>query len=169
MPKPHPRSIAARALHGEGLRLEEERPALLELKRDEVLAHLGLGVDHHGPPTGQSGKVDPVPPPVEPQLDAVVPQPLTVHALTGTRGPQHVHGPLLQDPGPLPMLHICPVPALQHDGVDPRVVQQPRQQQPGRSGPDDPDGGTHRLAPSRYDNRSERHPQRSPSETNFTI
>jgi hypothetical protein len=47
----------------------------------------------------------------------------------------------------LALLGVRPVSALQHDGVDPRVAQQPRQQQAGRPGSDDSYGGTHSARP----------------------
>lgn len=141
------RPFTLRPLHGQRLGLEEQRSALPQLERDEVLADLGLGVHHHGAAAGEGGEVDPVPLPFEPQLDPVVPQPFPVHPLPGPGGPQHVHRPLLQDSGALPLLHVRPVATLQHHGADPRVAQQPRQQQTGRPGSDDPDGGTHPARP----------------------
>ncbi len=147
VPEGNPRPVALRPLHAQRLGLEEQRSALLRVERDEVLADLGLGVDGHGPAAGERGEVDAVPAPVEPQLDPVVPQPLPVHPLPGPGGAQHVGRPLLQDPGPLPLLDVGPVPALQDDRLDPGAVQQPGEQQPGGPRPDDPDGGTHRSPP----------------------
>ncbi len=139
---------AVGALDGERLRLEEQRAALRQLEGDEVLADLGLRVHHHGPAVGEGGEVDAVALPVVAQLDAVVAQALAVHACAGPGRAQHVDGALLQDPGPLPVLHVLPVAALQDDRVDTGVVEQPGEQEPGGAGSDDADGGTHRSFPS---------------------
>lgn len=141
--KPHPRAVAVRALDGQRLGLEQQRSALLELQGDEVLAHLGLGVDHHGPSAGEGGEVHAMTPPGVPQLDAVVPQPLTVHALTGTGRAQHVHRALFEDPGALALLDVGAVAAFEHDRVDSGVVEQPGQEQSGGAGSDDAYGGAH--------------------------
>lgn len=162
-PEADSRPLALRPLHRQRLGPEEQWAALLELERYEVLAHLRLGVHHHGAAAGQGGEVDPVPLPCEPQLDPVVPQPFPVHPVAGPGRSQHVHRPLLQDPRALPPLDVRPVAALQHDGVDPRVVQQPRQQQAGRPGSDDSDGGTHPARPFAF------RPACSPGENYFTI
>jgi hypothetical protein len=141
--KADPRPVGVGALHGQRLRLEQQRAALLELQGDEVLADLGLGVDHHGPAAGEGGEVDAVAFPVVAQLDAAVLEPLAVHALAGTGRAQHVHRALLQDPGALAVLDVGAVATLQDDRVDPGVVQQPGEEEAGRAGADDADGGTH--------------------------
>jgi len=48
----------------------------------------------------------------------------------------------LEQAGPLPRLAVGPAAVFHHDRVDPAQGQQVRQQQPGRSGPDDADLGT---------------------------
>ncbi len=135
-------------LHGEGLGLEEQRVTLLQLEGDEVLADLGLGVDHHRAAAGESGEVDAVAGAVEAQFDAVVAQPLAVHALTRAGRAQDVHGALLQDPGALAVLDIGAVTALQDDRVDAGGVQEPGQEEARGAGSDDADGGAHRSFPS---------------------
>lgn len=147
MAEADPRPVAPRVLDRERLGLEEQRTALLQLERDQVLADLRLRVHQHGAAAGEGREVDPVPFPFEAQFDPVVPEPLAVHPLAGPGGAQGVDGPLFQDSGALPALHVRPVAALQHHGVDPRVVQQPCQQQSGRPGSDDPDGGPHPARP----------------------
>lgn len=142
-----PRAVGARVLDGQRLRLEQQRAARFQLEGDQVLAHLGLRVDRHGPAAGEGGEVDAVTLPGEPQLDAVVPHPLPVHARPGPGGAQDVRRALLQDPGALALLDIGPVAALQHDGVDAGVVQQTGEEEAGRAGADDADGGAHRAFP----------------------
>ncbi len=85
---------------------------------------------------------------VEPQLDAVVAQPLAVHPLPRPGRAQDVHGALLQDSGALAPLDVGAVAALQDDRVDARVVEQTGEEESGGAGPDDPDGGAHRSFPS---------------------
>ncbi len=148
MPEADAGGVGARVLHGQRLRLEEQRAALRQLEGDEVLADLGLGVDHHGPAAGEGGEVDTVAAAVEAQLYAVVAQPLAVHALPGAGRAQHVRRALLQDPGPLPPLDVVAVAALQDDRVDAGVVQQPGEEEAGGTGPDDADGGAHRTPSS---------------------
>lgn len=81
--------------------------------------------------------------PVEAQLDAVVREALAVHALRRARLAQYVDGALLQDPGALAPLDVRAVAALQDDGVDSGVVQEPGEEQPGGARSDDADGGAH--------------------------
>ena len=146
VPEADARAVGVGVLDGQRLRLEQQRAALRELEGDEVLADLGLGVDHHGPAAGEGGEVDAVALPVEAQLDAVVAQPLAVHALPGAGRAQHVDRALLQDPGALALLDVGAVAALQDDRVDAGVVEQPGEEEAGGAGSDDADGGAHRAS-----------------------
>jgi hypothetical protein len=148
VPEADARGVGAGVLHGQRLRLEQQRAALGELEGDEVLADLGLGVDHHGASAGEGGEVDAVAPAVEAQFDAVVAQPLAVQPRPGAGRAQHVRGALLQDAGALPPLDIGAVAALQDDRVDAGVVEQPGEEEAGGAGSDDADGGAHRTPSS---------------------
>jgi hypothetical protein len=134
-------AVGVRSLHVVHLGVEQQRPALGELERDQVLDHLGLGVDGDAAAAGERGEVEPVRPAVEAEFDAVVHQALALHPLPRAAAAQHVHGALLQDSGALALLDVVAVLALQHDAVDAGPVQQPGQQQAGGSGADDADGG----------------------------
>ncbi|BBJ40330.1 hypothetical protein SSPO_030480 [Streptomyces antimycoticus] len=158
-----------RLLDRQRLGLEQQRRTarLRQLKRDEILDDLGLGVDHHRLAAGGGGEVHAVAAALEAQLDALVGQSLAVQALAGAALPQHIHGALLQDPGPLAPLGIRPVPALQHHAVDPGAVQQTGEQQPGGPAADDADGRAHHIVPSLW--WSKRPATCSLSETSFII
>ena len=140
--------LALRPLHRQRLGLEQQRAALLELEGDEVLADLRLGVDHHRPAAGEGGEVDPVAAPARTAARS--------RRAAAPPGPSARPAPAARSTSTVPCSRIparwrCstygPVAALQHDGVDARVVQQPRQQQAGRPGADDSDGRTHPARP----------------------
>lgn len=82
------------------------------------------------------------------ELYAVVTQALVVHARAGPGRAQDVDGALFQDSGPLALLDIDAVAALQDDRVDSRVGQEPGEEEACGAGSDDADGGAHRSFPS---------------------
>ena len=60
-----------------------------------------------------------------------------MHALADVGLVQQVHRPLFQHAGTDTPLDVVPALAFDDDAVDALQRQQPRQQQPGRTGPDD--------------------------------
>ena len=77
----------------------------------------------------------------EPQLDAVVDEPLAPQPLADADLVQQVDRALLQHARADPLLDVLAAPVLEHDGVDARQVQQMREHQSGGPGADDPDLG----------------------------
>src|SRR3954470_971165 len=80
---------------------------------------------------------------LEPQLDAVMDEPLPLHAFADARRDEEVARPLLDDAGPDAFLHVPPGARLKNDGLDPVDMQKMRKHQSGRTGSDDSDLGTH--------------------------
>src|SRR5207245_699458 len=85
----------------------------------------------------------PVPLAVELQLDALVDDPLALHALADPRLAQEIGGALLEHARPYALLDVLAAAVLEDDGVDALEVQQVRERQPGRAGADDPDLRAH--------------------------
>ncbi len=123
--------------------LEEDLPALGQPGRDQVLDHLLLAVHGDRPPRHQLLERDPVALPAEPQLDAVMDQALAQHPLPRAGADEGVHGALLQDAGPHPMLNVIAAAGLQDHRLDAAQVQEVGEQQAGRPGADDRDLRTH--------------------------
>ena len=80
----------------------------------------------------------------EGQLDAVVHQPLAVHARTHARLVQQVDADLLQHPGADAAEHVLAAALLEQHGVDAGLGQQLAEQQAGRAGADDGNLGARR-------------------------
>ena len=135
-------------LDGDVVDLEEERRAGLEPGRDQVLDHLGLAVDDDRPAAGELAQRDPVPLAVELELDPVVDDPLAPQAVADPGRDEQVDGALLEHAGPDALLDVLAAAVLEHDGLDPRLLEQAAEREPGRAGADDPDLGPHQPAAS---------------------
>jgi hypothetical protein len=125
------------ARHGDRGGLEQHLPAGREPGRHQVFDHLLLPV-HRDRATGEVGERDAVVLAVEAQRQPVVRQALAVHPLPQPDLAQQLGGGVLEHPGPYPLLDVVAAARLQHHRLDAGQVQQVRQQQAGRAGPDDP-------------------------------
>ena len=132
------RLVAIDIAQGHILRLEHQWIALLEAESDQILDHFGLTIDHDGRAAGQLRQWDAVALAVELQLDAMVDDALARQPFTGADLRQDVDGALLQDTRPQPLLAVLTAAVLQHHRLDPAALEQLRQRQSGRAGPNDP-------------------------------
>src|SRR5699024_4818896 len=108
---------------------------------DEVLEHLVLGVEPHGP-ADEAGEVDAVAAAVEAQFDAVVPGPLGVDAGVDPGSGEQVDGALFEDPGADGALDLVAFAGLHDDGVDALGGEEVGEGQAGRARADDRDLGS---------------------------
>ena len=88
---------------------------------------------------GERVEVDAVPRTVETQLDALVHEPLAVQACPDARLVEQIDGGLLEHAGTDAPEHVGGALTFDDHVVDARLVQQLREQQPGRAGADDGD------------------------------
>ena len=121
--------------------LEQQRPARLQPRLDQILDDLGLAVDDDRL-AHQLLEVDPVPLAVELDPDPRVDLPVALHPPAHTGLDEQVGGPLLEHARADPRLDVLAAPVLDHDGVDALQVEQVREHQAGRAGTDDPDLGS---------------------------
>jgi hypothetical protein len=131
--------VAVDALHTRVGDAEPDVAAIGEPLGDEVLQHLVLGVNRHGPATGGLEQVDPVQLPAEGEVDPVVDEPVAAQPVTHAGLGHQVHGALFQHPGLDGLLDVVAGAQVDHHGLDPAQVQQVRQHQPGGPGADDSD------------------------------
>ena len=80
-----------------------------------------------------------VPLALELQVDPAVLEALGVHPLAEADRAEQLDRAGLEQAGPLPRLAVGPAAVLHHDRVDAAQGQQVREQQAGRTGPDDRD------------------------------
>ena len=114
--------------------------------RVEILGQSGLAVRHHrlaGEPAG----VDQQPPAAPDDGTAVMLLAFAVHALAQAGVAQQVDAVRLQHAGADALQDIGAGAAFQHDAVHLVLVEDVRQQQPGRTSADDDDLGTHAILP----------------------
>ena len=133
------RLVALEAVHAHVVHVEEQRQAVLDPRRDQVLDDLGLTVDHDVAPAGQLVHRHVVPLAVELEVYAAVDDRLGVQPLRDTGPLEQVDGSLLEHSGPDARLDVLPAAVLEHDGLDPGAMQQRREDEPGRTGADDRD------------------------------
>ncbi len=132
-----PRGVEIRQRHV--LDLEPDRPAGRQARGDEVLDHLLLPVDRDRAPEGQVRERDAVAGAVEGEQDAAVDQPLAAQAIGHAQLVEQLDSALLQHAGAHAVLDVRAAAVLEHDRLDALAVQQVRQDQAGRAGPDDGD------------------------------
>ena len=77
------------------------------------------------------------------QLDPFVERALAVHPLADAALAQRVHRALLEHTRAHALDHVLLVAVLEHDRLDPVQMQEMREQQAGRTGPDDADLGVY--------------------------
>jgi hypothetical protein len=122
--------------------LEQDLSAIGEPFRHEVLDHLLLPVDGDAL-AHQFTKVDVVERAIETEMDAVVGQPLALHALADAGVDQQIARPLLDQAGADAALDIVAVAVLDDDGLDALEMQKVREHEAGGPGADDPNLCTH--------------------------
>ena len=123
--------------------LEVQRQPGLQPRADQVLDDLLLAVDRDRAAAGQIAQRDPVALAAEPQLDAVVDQPLAVHPLAEPDLVHQVHRRLLEHARAHALLHVLAVARLEDHRLDAPQLQQPAEHQPGGAASDDRHLGTH--------------------------
>ena len=133
------RRLALEIVDADLTRLENNLPAVMQTRLNEILHHLVLRVNGDRAPSGQLVHVDAVTHPIKTQLDAVMDQPLAAHALSHSRRVQQIHRALFEHTGADALLNILASLRLDYDGLDALNVEQMREQQPGRSRADDAD------------------------------
>ena len=89
-----------------------------------------------------------MPAPVEAQLEAVMDEALAVQALGQAGLVEQVDGSLLEHPRAHARLDVLAAAGLEHHRLDALAIEQVGQQQPGRTGADDPDLGLHHPSAS---------------------
>ena len=98
--------------------------------------------------------------PLELHGDAVVEDPLAVHALSDTGLAQQLDGAVLEHAGADPVLDVVPAPVFEHDRLDSHPVEQVGERQSRRPGADDADL---RAQPLHRDSKSAAWPWPTPT------
>ena len=114
----------------------------LAAERHEIAGHLGLAIDHHGPP-GQRLEVDAERVAVEPELEPLMRQAFGAQALAGTVLLEQIDGALLEHTGADAAEHVFARLPLDDDIVDASPGQEMPQHQPGRAAADNRDLSAH--------------------------
>ena len=96
-------------------------------RRNQILDHFMLRVNHHALAARQIRKIDAVPASAKSQLHAVVHQSLPHHPLAQAKLVQQVHRPLFQHTCPHALFDVLPRLRLQNYALDARPLQQMRQ------------------------------------------
>ena len=107
-------------------------------RRDQILDHLALPVDHDRASAGELVQIDAMATPAESDLDAVVHEPFGVDPLAETYRAQKVDDALFENAGTNARDHVLLRAVLEHDRLDPLAVEKMREEQPGRPCADDP-------------------------------
>ena len=137
--KVNARRLAIEIVDANATRLEQNLSTGLQPRLNEIFHHFVLRVNGYGAPAGQLVHIDAVALPVKAQLDAVMDQSLTAHALAHARGVQQIHGALFEDAGANAIFDILARLRFHYDGLDPFQMEQVRQQKTGRSRANDAD------------------------------
>ena len=140
------RPLAVEAVDVRRLGLEQDRAAARQPRRDQILHHLLLAIDRDDLARRQHRQVDVDDAAAEADVEPRVGHALAMQPLAGAELVHQVDGALLQHAGAHAALDVVAAARLQHDAVDAGALQQQRQEQPGRTGADDPDLRAHRSA-----------------------
>ena len=132
------RSLAVRRVHRDVLDLEVDRDAAIEQRGDLVLDHLLLAVDRDLA-AGQPEHVDVEDALPEAHVDAGVVKALAREPLSHPDRVQHVDGVLLEQARADALLDVLAAARLEHDALDPRLLQVERQREARGPGADDAD------------------------------
>ncbi len=135
-------TVGAEVVDRNAFRPEDDLPAGCQPRRDQVLHHLVLAVDHYMPP-GQGAEIDAMVLASEAQPDALMQQALVPHPLADAGLHQDVLGRVLQHARPDTVFHVVTRARFQDNRVDALQMQQMGQQQPGRPRPDNPHPRAH--------------------------
>jgi hypothetical protein len=100
-----------------------------------------LAIDRDGATLSQVAQGDPVSLAIEPHLHAVMHQTFVRQPLPGARIDQHLHDPVLYDPGAHPRLNVRSASTLDNDVVDPITCEKVSQKETSRSRAYDYDPG----------------------------
>ena len=125
--------------------LKHNLPAGVQTRLHQILHHFLLRVNRNGAATGQLGQIDAMTPPAEAEPNAIVPQSFALQALAHAGFDHQVHRALLQHARAHAILDVLAAAALQNHGLDPVQMQQMGEHQPGRSGSDNTDLGSHSM------------------------
>ena len=124
------------------------RAARLEPRCDQVLHDLLLPVDRDAT-ARELAQGDAVTRSLELELEPVVGQPLLAQACPDADLRQQLDGSVLEHARADAALDVVAAAGLEHDGIDPRQVEEVRQHETGRARPHDRDLGVRRAHPSR--------------------
>src|SRR5215469_10993924 len=102
---------------------------------DQISYDVCLRIDGDGAPASQVVKVNAMIATLKTQRNSVVDEALTEHPLSDTHVGQQVDGVLLENARPYPLLYVFASSRFQHDRLNALQVQQVRQHQPRRPGP----------------------------------
>jgi len=131
------RPIHEMSLHARDRRVEVERSATHNTRRDQVLHDFLLSVDGNGATVVKLAEGDAVRHAVETKLDTVMDEPLSAHPRTHAGFLEEVGNAVFDDARSNPLLHVVEAPGFQDDGVDALALEEVAEQEPRRTGADD--------------------------------
>ena len=100
------------------LRLEHDLSTSLQSRRDQILDHLLLAVDHDRATVGQLGERDPMTLTFKAQLEAMMNQAVAIHPRGDAHLAQQVNSALLEDTGAHARFDVCPRAVFEYDRGD---------------------------------------------------
>src|SRR5271170_2925148 len=133
------RSLPIRAVDRNVSGFIDDRRAGALTRIPQVLGQFGLAIDHDLLAAGQSEKVYAMAPAVEGEIETLVRQAFTAHALAQADLGEKIDGALFQHAGPDPRFDIGPAMAFEHQRFDAGAIEQMGEQQARRTRPDDGD------------------------------
>ena len=141
------RPLRRQLMHADAVDLEQQRPAVDQSLRHQILHHLLLAVDGDEF-ADQRLEFDAVQFAIDADIDAAVALTLALHARADADIDQKFGGPMLDQPGADAVLDVIAAAVLDDDGFDALQMQQPRQHQAGRPGSDNSDLSSHSTLPA---------------------
>src|ERR1700722_7337093 len=142
LPITHTRMVCIEGADRHVVDVEVEWLSRREPRSDEVSHHFLLAVNHHRL-AGELGEIDAVIATVEVQEDPLVRQTVAHHPITHAGSLEDVDALMLEPARAFSALDVLARARLENNRLDTSLVQQLRQQQPGRPGPDDGYLSTH--------------------------
>ena len=138
----HARLLTVDVERTDVVHVETNLPVAGEPGGDQVLHHLVLPVDGDRTSARQLAQRNAVSRTVELQIQAVMHEPLAIHALTDAGIAQQVRRALLQHACAQPALHVLAAATLEHHRLYALAGEQPGEQEPRGAGADDGDLGS---------------------------
>src|SRR5262249_12485154 len=138
----HTRRIAGNIVHAHALRRIDSRSARGGTSVHEIFGDFGLAVDHDGL-AGQLFERQPMTRPVDADLHALMDETIGMHARADTGFIQQIHRDLFDNAGAHAAEYVVGGLSLQDDIVDASTLQELAEEQPGRTGADNDDLGSH--------------------------